>query len=176
MAAQKKEIITFLKKDGTTQQLEFKLRNYNGKNIFPDDGKEYIEGRNLKDEKVRLEKREIQEIVLEDGSTYIVLSDSVTSYIGYFATEGKLDIFQTYPYGRTTFYNTFGPTTTINKTASLAYLEVTNNGISLINSSKKLKELSNQCPELKNYVKEHKVLRQHDYVIEAFKFFNELCQ
>ncbi len=161
--------------NGEITTMEFKLRNYFGKLIFPDDSKDFIEGNIEKGEKIKISKSNISEIELSDGFKYRVIKDSLDTYIGYYVSQGEINVFESYPYGRSTFYGVAGPSTTINKTASLAHYEVTANEIISINTKKRLKELSSVCTELAEQLDINKDLKESDNAGEAFKFYNQAC-
>jgi len=175
--SQKKEIIKVYLKDGNTSTIEFKLRDYLGKLIFPDDNKNFIEGKNLRKEKVRINKSDISEIELSDGFKYQVISDSKSTYIGYFIARGKLNIFESYPYGRdiTITIPVSQALTPVNKTASLVHYEVTDDGLTPLNTKRKLKELAAECTELSERLNVNKSLKDLEQAKEAFGYYNYFC-
>ena len=172
---QQKDLLKIYLKSGEVNTIEFKLRNYLGKLIFPDDSKNFIVGKNLGGEKVKINKADIAEIELNDGFRYRVIEDSLYTYIGYYVSQGKINVFESYPYGRSTFYGVSGPSTTINKTASLAHYEVTEGKVIPLNTKRKLKELAEECPELSQQLILNKDLKENHKAGEAFKFYNQAC-
>ena len=173
--SQRKEIITVHLKDGSVASMEFKLRDYLGKLIFPDDSKKFIEGKDKKGEKVRIDKSKIKEIELRSGFKYEVIEDSEGTYIGYYVAKGEFNVFESYPYDRSTFYGATGPSTTINKTASLAHYRVVDGKVGPLYTKKKLKELSSECEALAGQLVINKDLKEKRNVGEAFSFYNEAC-
>jgi hypothetical protein len=73
--AQRSEEVLVRLKDGSEVNLEFTLRQYKSKYIFPDDGKDYIRGK-VNKKKNDIQKSDIQSITLKDGSIYEVIEEA----------------------------------------------------------------------------------------------------
>lgn len=172
--SQSRENVQIKKSDGTTINFETVLRDYKGKNIFPDDSKSYIKG-NLNGVKTKLSKSEIKEIKLQDGSEYIVLSSesrgSTYYYIGFYLSRGKTDFFKAYSYGR----QTYGGSQSINKVATVSYYIVDGNSLKLLSKKKDIKKFRENCSEFNSYVEQKSRIKDSE-LESALEFYNENCK
>jgi hypothetical protein len=175
LSAQVTESVAITKTDGESINFSTTLRYYNGRHVFPDDSKDYIKGE-VNGKKVKLLKKEIQEIKLRDGSKYIVLPKKYGAtfkyIIGFYVSQGTVDFFKAYSYG----HQSYGAQTSVNKIATESYYIVEGEIIRLLNSKKDFQILAEGCVAFDEFLKQKKGKIKDSEVENAMRYFNRNCQ
>lgn len=194
--AQSTEPVTIVKSNGDTISFTTTLRNYKGNNVFPGDTKEYIKG-SINDKKIKLLKSEIQSIRLADNTEYTLEKVGWKYYIGYYITNGEINVFKTYNYDNTGNFSSPPPflpregaediskdkenystrgNTTLNKTALAEYYNVRKGIFYLIVGKRDFKQLSENSSKFSSYIEQNGYPKNDGEFEAALIYYNEECK
>ncbi len=172
---------TVIKNNGDTIKIVAKLRTNNHyKIIFPDELESNYFDCKVEGSKTKIQKSEIDHILVTDGSRFDVMRYGSNFMIGTYMLTPDMKIFKVYALQRTKSYGQMGSTgyassTSVNKVVIPKYfIEGSQGQLSPADIPRDVRKLSKNCPAMKKYLSKKKVRKPKQFE-KALEYYSTRC-